>query len=146
MLRAEKRKVIEGRVSITRPQGGREPEVIKISIEDVRAAAGFCVVELPLADFARAVTGHVVRGEVTVAGLERVGKKMEHRPFSFPLNRSAALVYGEDREKVACEAIKQHLPEGWQSDDYFRSQDSFYTTEDGKLWARTTIRRWVDDD
>lgn len=74
-------------------------------------------------------------------GLERVGKVLELEKIEFPID------YGgydrKNRETAACQAARQHCPEGWEPELHFRSQGSFFT-RDGQPWARTSIRRWVD--
>jgi hypothetical protein len=77
--------------------------------------------------------------KATLYNLNRVGKKMEHKSLSFPIPETDY----NNRKEVAINEVKKYLPEGWNADNYFSSQDSFFF-KDNKPFARTTIRRWVD--
>jgi len=127
---------IEGSISITRPQGPGE-EYIKISIRDENACVGFVEVNMGLANFAKAVTSLQVPCEIEVRGLEKVGKKHEHKTFEFKIADTI-----HDRNENAIKEIKKICPKGWEPDLYFSSQNSFFY-KDGEYFARTTIRRWV---
>lgn len=50
-----------------------------------------------------------------------------------------------NRKEVAIETIKTVCPDGWTPDLYFGSQNSFFR-ENGKEYARVTIRRWIEKD
>jgi len=72
--------------------------------------------------------------------MERVGKLMEMQELKFELPPGTDY---SNREKIALEEAKKHVPEGWTSDGYYGSQNSF--RYDGNTYhARTIIRRWVD--
>jgi len=77
--------------------------------------------------------------EIELLGIENVGKTMELKKHEFEIPKN--IPYSE-RKNVLAELIKETLPDGWVSDNYFSSQDTFFT-KDGKDMARTTIRRWV---
>lgn len=77
---------------------------------------------------------------IEVSELGRVGKKMEHKYLEFPINAQG--IYGNDRVKIASETSKQFIPEGWISDDYYSSQQSFFT-KDNQQYARVIIRRYI---
>ena len=76
--------------------------------------------------------------ECSVHNLERLGKTHEVTKFEFEIPETD----WKTREKIAKETAEKLCPEGWKSDGYFSSQDSFFT-KDGKKMARVTIRRWV---
>lgn len=75
--------------------------------------------------------------ECEVRGLDKLGKKMEHRTIEFKMPKKKPY----DKDAAAAEAAK-HTPEGWESDNYFGSQGSFFMI-DREPWARCTIRRWL---
>lgn len=64
-----------------------------------------------------------------------VGKKLVIDSMIF-------VVPKQDRE-LAIEIAKERCPQGWIPDEYFSSQDSFMY-KDGKIFAKTTIRKWVE--
>lgn len=72
-----------------------------------------------------------------VFGLDKVGKEHENKTFEFELPKHD---YMKARQ-CALETIKDVCPDGWISDDYFSTRDSFFE-KDGKKYARVTIRRW----
>ena len=74
-----------------------------------------------------------------VYGLERIGKTMEHKRFSFQIPGESF----RDRKALAEQISQSQCPEGWESDNYFGSQDSFFS-KDGKDYARTTRRRYIE--
>jgi len=80
---------------------------------------------------------------VEVRGLDCVGKKREHKSFEFEIPFGEP--WHEGYVDRVCEAVKEKCPQGWEPDLSFSSQDSFFD-KDGKRWARTTIRRWVDQE
>ena len=75
--------------------------------------------------------------KVEVFNLEKVGKKHINKTFEFELPTCD----WHDRKEIALQQIKYVCPKGWKSDNYFNSQDSFFTKDD-KLYARVTIRQW----
>ena len=76
--------------------------------------------------------------ECSVHNLERLGKTHEVSKFEFEMPECDYKI----RDKIAKQTAEKLCPEGWKSDGYFSSQDSFFT-KDGKNMARVTIRRWV---
>lgn len=76
-----------------------------------------------------------------VFNLDKLGKKMKHDTITFALPKSAEDKYGKERDALAKAEAKKHLPEGWESDNYFGSQGSYFT-KGGVEMARVTIRKW----
>lgn len=81
-----------------------------------------------------------VEGNVTVHGLDIIGLKHECKKHEFALPEGLSR-YNRDADLIHSEAIKT-TPEGWIPDNYYGSQDSFFT-RGNKDYARVTIRRWV---
>jgi len=80
--------------------------------------------------------------EMDLFGLDRVGKKMEHKQFEFELPRKNMSSRDSEELSVIAQTILDNNNEGWITDTYFGSQDTFFTKND-KPYARCTIRRWV---
>ena len=76
--------------------------------------------------------------EITVSGLENVGKYYQHDQIEFEMPKVS---YGD--KVVAGEEATKHCPEGWIPSMLFSSQGSFFI-RDGKPWARCFIYRWVE--
>ena len=78
--------------------------------------------------------------DVEVRELDRVGKKHEWTTFEFevPKNIKAS---SENANELAKHADSL-LSDGWQADEYFGAQNSFFK-QDGKQYARVTIRRYI---
>jgi len=74
-----------------------------------------------------------------VIGLEHVGKYLETQKLTFGMPEN----FPYDKE-LAYNQARMNCPEGWEVDNYFGSQDSFFTDKHGLHFARATIRRWVD--
>lgn len=80
-----------------------------------------------------------VNCECTTGDLTRIGKKHETKMFEFEIT------YSKTKEDLTIACIEALFAQGmheWVSDNYYKSQDSFFS-KDGKDYARTTIRRWV---
>lgn len=116
---------------------------ITLEIRDCDSNSRFLKAELTNEQVVDIMRGYGdVKAEASFYGLDKLGKKMEVKILKFPLEVKVG-AYGEERERVACETVDKHIPDGWEADKYFRSQDSFFV-RDGQMYARTTIRRWVD--
>jgi hypothetical protein len=126
-------------ISISRVRGGDDP-YIAVEITDDTSGMTFVRMKLSLDAFAEAVTGlSYVHGTAEVNGLDRVGKKHEHKEFLFSLGKKVG--YSGLKEK-ARKKIEKVCPKGWTPDTSFNSQNSFFEQDD-EQWARCTIRRWV---
>lgn len=82
-----------------------------------------------------------VEVDAVVKRLDIVGKKHENKRFVFEITKELYYYSNRDNEKLK-ELADSLLTDGWMSDCYFNSQDSFYE-KDGKFYARTTIRRYI---
>ena len=86
--------------------------------------------------------------ELSVVGLEKIGKKHEWKSFRFEIPKE---LYSYNYKKYAERDAKltkfaQDLldkdDEGWISDGYFGAQDSF-SEDEGRYYAKCTVRRYV---
>ena len=116
-------------------------EGMVIEVRDDDAAVNFLNVKLNQKQTCQVLSrlGNVKPEKCEVFGLHKIGKKMEHETleFEFPDNTTYS-----NRENLASEIAKTKCPEGWEPDLYFGSKNSFYY-ENGKFYARCTIRRWI---
>ena len=78
--------------------------------------------------------------QIDVKGLDKLNKKMVNKYHEFEIPKDIPY---SDKNKILSDIIKDTLPDGWISDNYFSSQNTFFK-KDGKDYARTTIRQWVD--
>jgi len=76
--------------------------------------------------------------EAEISGVDRIGKTLEFKKIEFPLSSNGTHLLKDTAKKEQYNFIS----EGWESDCYFNSQDSFFT-KDGIQHARVTVRRWV---
>ena len=81
-----------------------------------------------------------VECEIEIGALDKIGKRMENKPFEFAIGNRA--MKWNTVKPIAIQKIAEVCPVGWTPDTYFGSQNSFFY-KDGQQWARTTIRRWV---
>ena len=127
-------------LGISRVSSNMEDDFISIIVEDDLSGARFLELKLGMADFARAISGlHGVGATGTVRGLDVIGLKHECRKFEFELSEGTKFRDKETARKI----VQEVCPEGWEPDTGFGNQDSFYK-KDGKEYAKTTIRRWVE--
>ena len=127
-------------LSISRVHCNIEGDYVSIEVKDENACVKLLRLKMSMENFAQAITGlHSTECVGEVSGLDKVGKKHENRDFSFELPEGTKF-----RDKTAAvKAVMEACPKGWTPDISFSSQNSFYSA-DGKEWARTTIRRWVE--
>lgn len=114
-------------------------DTIFVRVGDKNAAIEFLELTVDPTIFVQALgTRAHVPCVAEVRGLDRIGKKQEHRTLEFPLPKKCY----RDKE-LAREEVYKYLPgEEWKPDLEFSSQGSFFE-KDGEYWARTIIRRWV---
>lgn len=126
---------IDGRITILVDKDGA-----KFQIEDSEAGVRFLEFTMKPEDFCAAL-GRLgcIPCSLEVGNLKRVGKVMEMDKIEFCI---PDVDYGE-RKAIAYKIAKKVSPEGWEPDNYFGAQGSFFY-KDGKHWARTHIRRWVE--
>ena len=109
---------------------------LKIELHDNNASIRFLDISLPASKTCQAFSRLAqVPCEIELRAIENIGKTMELKTLSFPLPENADY---HNYKQAAKEAIKNYLPDGWKSDDYFNSQDSFFE-KDKKPMARCTI-------
>lgn len=130
---------IECNLHIGRPQGGNRPEVMTIEVTDRASNIQFLNLEVPLADFMKALTGQflsTVSGEVL--GLSEVGKTRvtEPREIVCPLT-----IYKREELREWLEANAQE--DGWVIDSYLGSQGSISSHPDGTL-LRYRVHKFIE--
>lgn len=129
----------KAKITISRPQYGDGTRKISITVKDTQARHRFLSIEIDYDSFAECLTGlSETECEMEVRNLERVGKTREIMNIEFKMPGSS---YGN--KGIARAEVKKHLPEGWQSSDYFSSQNSFFKKDDVN-YARTDAYRWVE--
>lgn len=114
---------------------------MEIELHDRDASITFAEVTLTPKQTMQAFSGLGFTGcEMSLFGLGKIGKKMENGVLEFPLPEGEKGYKMSDEElTLMAEAV---LPDGWESDNHFHSQNTFFS-RDGKNWARTIMRRWV---
>lgn len=113
---------------------------LKISVKDRDSSITFAEIKLNQEQTCQAMSRLAQTDcRITVRGIEKVGKKMEHQEFVFEIPKGNGQ---KNRKKEIEEKCLQDCPDGWEPVLYFESLGSFFT-KDGKQYARTTMRRWV---
>src|SRR6186713_1898867 len=122
-----------------------ERDYTTIRIEDDTSNAIICEVRLTPGQLSSALSRMADTPcdvDVFPQVFDRFGKKMEVQSHEFPL--PDGFVNKHSSSNVALVKIAQQTaPDGWTADDYFNSQNSFFT-KDGQKYARCHIRRWVN--
>jgi hypothetical protein len=116
---------------------------VTIQVEDKNAVCKFLDIELTTEQFCLAL-GRLINVPIkkcVVRGLDIVGKKREHKDLVVELPEGTRY---RDKEVAKIE-IDKNIPEGWTTDYYLDSQDSFFK-KDGKSFAKCLIKRWVDNE
>ena len=131
-------KLIDPKITILFDDGG-----MIIEVHDNPSSSTFLKVKLNPKQTCQALSRSAHTDcKVEVFNLDRVGKKMEYKPFEFPVRKLDEYPVGKDDKQLAISEVERVCPEGWIPDLYFGSQGSFFEKDDVR-WARTTIRRYV---
>lgn len=127
---------IDARISVI----GSYDDEITISVYDKSSGSNFLELKLTREQFINAVLNRLSHTPVkeAIARLDYVGKKQEIESFEFELPDGCRYGDAESAQSI----IKNVCPDGWKPDLSFSSQDSFSIRGD-KLYAKTSIRRWV---
>lgn len=83
-----------------------------------------------------------VECNIELNGLDRVGKKQEHREFLFEIPDLDYKTKNDFAHEICLSELKKQGMEDWKPDNYYGSQNSFFN-KNGKRYARAIIRRWI---
>ena len=129
-------KLEDGRITILIGQ-----ESTTIELRDNKACTVFAKITLNPEQLSMALSRlGSVPCDIEINELDRIGKTHENKYLEFPLPKGKSNYDIKKHELL--ELAAKNCPEGWVSDNYFNSRDSFFT-KDGKNYARVTIRRWI---
>jgi hypothetical protein len=133
------KKSLKGTICISRPPYGDGRDMIRISIRDDLSHSNFLIVEIPHADFAKAITGlGYVPIDMEIRNLSGVGKKLISEPRSVicPID-----TYQKDAYKAWL--IDNMQEDGWIIDTYLGSQNSV-VREGEKTTLNYSVYRYED--
>jgi hypothetical protein len=83
--------------------------------------------------------------KMEVHGLDKLGKIQEIKTLEFQLPREHMRSTDHDELCDIAQKILDEENEGWQAENYFASQNTFFYKEEVHLpYARCTCRRWID--
>ncbi len=112
-----------------------------LEIEDDASHLNSLEIRISLAEFMQALGRLAYRPcRVKYYLSENIGKKMEHSYLIFEIPEN--LYWTKKHKQELIELANTHCPEGWESDNYFEGQASFFK-EGNKFFAKTVMRRWV---
>lgn len=104
---------MKGSISISKVTCGGEPEndYVSIRIEDGLSSIGFTTVKMDIESFGRALLGlgHVPV-EFELLGMDKVGKKFEHKTVEVMITHEGEL---SPREEDIDIAVSKHEVDGW---------------------------------
>ncbi len=132
---------IKGKISILI---GSDRTTIKLFDED--AYVTFASVTLTPEQLSEALSRLAnTECELELKGLDKLGKKMEHKQFVFevPGQQSSWQLRNFEELTGVAQSILDNENEGWICEGYFGARDSFFE-KDGKKYARCIVRRWVN--
>ena len=139
-------KMLDGKISIHAEMGSRERRVV-IFIEDKLSATEILQVEMTMADFGNAITGH---GHMPMKFLlqdtSKVGKKHEVKTEKVTFNK----LYQDGLNGVVTSseidrAIGEYEKDGWigNKKDY-NNHHHFVESDTGKEIYKINFHRWID--
>ena len=116
-------------------------EYTTIEVEDENANCTFLKINLTPEQLSMALSRQMsIDCELDIIGLDKIGKRHENKKFAFAIPKT---IRGSQYSKTLQTLAQSKLEDGWIADNYFGSQDSFYTGTDNTQYARCTIRRWI---
>ena len=128
---------LQGKVTITRDSN----DMIRIRVRDDASRVEFATAEMTVEAFGYAITGLSDQpAEVTVAGLEFVGKRkvVEQRMARCPLSTY-------DKAELQAWLVANAAEAGWMLNTYLGSQGSI-TPQVGVTLLRYSVYKYVEDD
>ena len=149
--------MLKGRLTISRPQGPTTDDhpYVKIAVRDENSRVTFLEIDVPVAEFALALTG---LSEVPVTlkptQLDLVGKRKLMEPAKFHLDADYLAKYNlstyGDRPRLTGHMIADpegiFQREGWTLDLYLGSQTSVVPDQKGGMHINTRYYTYVEID
>lgn len=113
-------------------------EETTIELHDKKSGTLFCRATLTPEALSKCLSRTAyVECKVVVAGLDNLNKKLVVDKLEFEISKTSY----EKKKDNAYDTALIACPPGWEVDNYFGSQTSFFT-KDGKNYARATIRKY----
>lgn len=111
-----------------------------ISVKDRNSSTTFLEIELTPEQLSTILSRQGnVEVDIEVYDLDKIGKKHHNKKFEFKLPEGYNIYTNKNKiYKLACKLA----PKGWEVDNYFGSQDSFFF-DDGNDMCKVTIRQWT---
>jgi len=140
---------MKGQITISRPMYSDDhPEVIAIRLHDGSSGCEFIEIEVPIAEFAKALTGLGHQDCEFELRAENVGKIHEHKEEIIPTGGESYVPYGK-REQATMKLLKPFEVDGWkgEANDLFNHHRSVWTIGgDGaqQRAQRVTFHRYVN--
>lgn len=129
---------IEGKITILINQ-----DYTRIELYDNKAGITFVEVTLTPEQLSSALSRLAYTGcDIDVHSLDKLGKKVEYKKIVFEIPKELEYARDSNELKKLAQDFLDISNEGWISDGYFGSQDSFYSKGD-KYYARCGARRWI---
>jgi hypothetical protein len=116
----------------------------RIEIFDEDSSRTFCRIELDPEHLCRALSrlARTKCQKVEVSNLNLVGQTMENKINMVKLGKEFENIPYDKKDEYAKLKAKEQCPKDWESDGYFKSQDSF-SIVNNEHYAKDIIRRWT---
>lgn len=146
-------KPLEGKLTISRPQGGlTDGKFVRVAIRDQTSGLEFVRLEITLADFADALMGlSEVECQLTVNRLKDVGKVRESVRVTFPLDQDYL-----DRHRLSSHdrtELSRHMKEdpegvfhkeGWEVSTHLGSRSCLTPNSPNGIRINTSMIRYIE--
>lgn len=138
---------INARLQIGRATSNVNDDYIRISIADETSGVTFVELEVPLAQFAEAITSLSV-GDIPakVRGLDLIGKRHENKTVLVEIEPGTHM-HGDAYMAAVAEAVaEQHEVDGWKASEYELRQwnGHRFTREGDREFYSVILHRYVD--
>ena len=116
---------------------------ITLQIDDYTSKTRIAEIKMNPAEFAEALSRSLSSCDIEIfENSDKYNKIHQAKGFTFRMP-AGVRVGVESIKDLAYTRACQLCPVGWTPDKYFGSRDSFFYKGD-ILWAKVTIRRWID--
>ena len=137
--------ILDGKITISRVNGGGSGDWISVDIHDSESATTFVEIKMSMEDFAYAITGHGrMPCKYELNSIDRIGLKKEVKSEVISIPLSVSILTANNY--VINELLSQHETDGWQANrrDLLNVRN-IVKTDDVAKFIRVSFSRYVDN-
>lgn len=137
---------INTKLTISRPHSNQEGDNITIAVTDAKSGVEFLELQMGLADFATAITGHARMNCVGEFRGEHVGKKREVKSVKVPVTFGPWRLTEAEELVLATKLFEPYAVDGWEGNVHDLFNQHNRKREGDKEYAKVSFTRFVEGD